>query len=342
MEDLISVVILNWNGNVFIRGCLDTVLSQDYPNLEVIVVDNGSSDGSQQIIRDEYKRVVLIEIARNLGFGGGNNIGIDRARGKYVLILNNDTEIDMSCVSEMKRALDRNKGYGACASRIDVMDPPDTIDAAGIAVYPDGLAMGRGKWEPAANYAREEEVFFASGCCALFKREMLEDIAIDGEYYDNDFFAYADDTDLGWRAQLRGWRCVYAPAAKCRHLHSATSGYYSAFKAYLVERNRMWLMVKDFPLPLIIYGQMFTFLRYAHQAVGAITGKGAAGKFSEEHSKARLVTVLLKVYRDFLLGLPKMLKKRRAILGRRTVSVGKLFRIMKTYHMTTKDITSKA
>jgi GT2 family glycosyltransferase len=341
MGDLVSVVILNWNGNAFMRGCLDTVLAQDYPDLEVIVVDNGSTDGSQEIIR-QYKDVVLIELEKNLGFGGGNNVGMGRAKGKYVLVLNNDTELDPACVSEMKKSLDRNRGYGACASRIDQMDPPDTIDAAGIAVYPDGLAMGRGKWEPASHYAKEEEVFFASGCCALFTREMLDDIAPDGEYYDADFFAYADDTDLGWRAQLRGWRCVYAPAAKCRHLHSATSGYYSAMKAYLVERNRMWLMVKDFPLPLIVYGQTFTLLRYARQAYGAIFGKGAAGKFSEEHSRGRLVSVLFKVYKDFFKGLPKMMGKRKAILGRRTVPVSRLFRVMRTYHMTTRDITTKA
>jgi GT2 family glycosyltransferase len=342
MDDLVSVVVLNWNGNAFIKGCLDSVLAQDYENLEVIVVDNGSSDGSAEIIREDYDDVVLVETGQNLGFGGGNNIGIDRAKGKYVLILNNDAELDPACVSEMKRSLEKDGRYGACASRIDVMDPPDTLDAAGIAVFPDGLSVGRGKWEPVRDYAEEEEVFFASGCCALYRKEMLDDIAVSGEYYDEDFFAYADDTDLGWRARLRGWRCIYAPAAKCRHLHSATSGYYSTFKVYLVERNRMWLMIKDFPLPLILYGQLFTFLRYAYQAYGALCGKGAAGKFSEEHSKGQLVTVLLKAYKDFFKGLPKMMAKRKVILGRRTISLREMFHLMRTYHIRTKDLSLKA
>jgi GT2 family glycosyltransferase len=341
VDDLVSVVILNWNGSAFIKGCLDSVFAQDYRNLEIIVVDNGSSDGSQEIIREDYGDVVLIETGQNLGFGGGNNIGIDRAGGKYVLILNNDAELDPACIGEMKRALETDGRFGACASRIEVTSLPDTLDAAGIAIFPDGLSIGRGRLEAAGKYGQEEEVFFASGCCALYRKEMLEDIALSKEYYDEDFFAYADDTDLGWRARLRGWRCIYAPSAKAWHLHSASAGNYSAFKAYLVERNRMWLMIKDFPLPLILYGQLFTFLRYAYQAYGAVRGKGAAGEFSKEQSKGQLVTILLKAYKDCFKGLPKMMAKRKIILSRRTIPRREMFRIMRKYHIKTKDLALK-
>ncbi len=341
MHDLVTVIILNWNGKAFIGCCLDSVFAQDYPALEVIVVDNGSSDGSPDIVREGYKNVVLIETGKNLGFGGGNNIGIDRAGGDYILILNNDAELDPLCIGEMKRALDKDPRFGACASKIYVPDPPDALDAAGITVFPDGLSIGRGRLEAASRYDREEEVFFASGCCALYRKEMLEDIRLGKEYYDEDFFAYADDTDLGWRARIRGWRCIYAPSARARHLHSASSGTYSAFKAYLVERNRMWLMVKNFPLLLVFYGQFFTFLRYACQAYGALAGKGASGEFSKEHSRGQLVGILFKAYKDSIKGLPKMLAKRKAILKRRSISTKEMFRLIKLYRIKTRDIALK-
>jgi GT2 family glycosyltransferase len=342
MDDLVSVLVLNWNGQAFLGGCLDSILAQDYGNIETIVVDNDSTDGSPEMIRRDYKQVTLIETGSNLGFGGGNNIGIERTRGKYVLVLNNDARIHPACVGEMKRALEKESKYGAAASKIFVVDPPDTLDAAGITIFPDGLSIGRGRLESGNLYTEEEEVFFASGCCALYRKEMLEDIRQGKEYYDEDFFAYADDTDLGWRARLRGWHCIYAPSALAWHLHSASAGSYSALKAYLVERNRIWLQIKNFPLPLLIYGQGFTLLRYAYHTYGVMTGRGASGKFTKEHTKSHLVKILIKAYIDSLKNLPLMLRKRRAIQEKRTVSTGKLFRLMKQYGIRTKDIALKS
>jgi GT2 family glycosyltransferase len=338
VNDLVSVIILNWNGKAYLPGCLDSVLAQDYSPVETIVVDNASGDGSPDLIRSGYKDVLLIETGQNLGFGGGNNIGIDRAKGKHILILNNDAELDRACVGEMMKALAKDAGYGACASKIYVADPPDTLDAAGITVFPDGLSLGRGRLKDGSLYDLEEEVFFASGCTALYRREMLEDIRLSGEYYDADFFAYADDTDLGWRARLRGWRCIYAPTAKAWHLHSASTSPYSAFKAYLVERNRIWLLIKNFPPALIAYGQLFTLLRYGYQSFGALSGRGASGEFAKTHSKGQLLSILFRAYRDGLKGLPRMAAKRRVIQGRRKVSTGEMLQIIRRYGITARDI----
>ncbi|HON85859.1 MAG TPA: glycosyltransferase family 2 protein, partial [Syntrophorhabdaceae bacterium] len=163
MEDkLISIVILNWNGIEFIRGCIDSVINQDYKNLEIIVVDNASTDGSPEMIEKEYKDVILLRNKENLGFGGGNNVGIKYAHGDYIVILNNDTELDRSCISEMKKAIERDKRYGSCASKIYLKFEEDTLDAAGIVVYPDGLSIGRGRLERGYLYDKEEEVFCAS------------------------------------------------------------------------------------------------------------------------------------------------------------------------------------
>lgn len=338
MSDLVSVVILNWNGRDYIRNCLDKVLLQDFPRMEIIVVDNASTDGSAEIVRRRYPDVELIENTDNFGFGGGNNIGIGRAQGDYVLILNNDAELDAGCVRAMVEALNRHPDSGSCSSKIYFKNSPHIVDAAGIAVYPDGLSTGRGRFEEGERYEKEEEVFGASGCCALFRRETLEDVKVADEYYDADFFAYADDTDLGWRARLRGWGCIYAPQAITYHLHSAGSGSHSTAKAFLVERNRIWLQLKNFPLSLILYGQYFTVMRYLYQAYGAIVGQGASGEFSRRHSRAQLIKVLLRAYSSAAKGYGLMVKKRREIRKRSIMSTADMFRCLKDYGIRTREI----
>jgi GT2 family glycosyltransferase len=341
MNELVSVIILNWNGQAYIKGCLDSVLSQDYGNVEIIVVDNASEDESSDLVRKIYRNVVLIQNQSNLGFSIGNNIGIQRARGDFLLVLNNDTELDRGCITAMKRSLDRDAKYGSSASKIYLKDSPGIVDAAGIAVFPDGLSIGRGRFEPGFLYEKEEDVFFSSGCCALYRREMLEDVKIFGEYYDEDFFAYAEDTDLGWRARLRGWKCVYAPTAVVYHARSASAGKYSSLKAFLVERNRMWLEVKNFPVPMIVYGHLFTFLRYTYQAYGAFMGKGAAGGFTRDHPKGELVKVLLNAYYDAAKGFPKMMKKRKEIQQRKKIGPEEMLTIIKTFGIGAKDLAFK-
>jgi GT2 family glycosyltransferase len=341
VDDLVSVIILNWNGREYIRACLDSVYRQDYGNLEIIVVDNASEDGSAELVKRDYPGVVLMENAANLGFGGGNNTGIRRATGGYILILNNDAEMDKGCISALKRALEKDPRYGASESKILFKESPERMDAAGIAVFPDGLSIGRGRHEPAALYEREEEVFFSSGCCALYRREMLEDIKVFDEYYDEDFFAYADDTDLGWRARIRGWRCIFTPEARTYHMHSASYGRYSPFKAYLVERNRIWVQVKNFPLSAILYGLPFTAARYVLQAYGAFTGRGASGEFSKEYAKGELIKVLWRAYASAFKGLPRMMGKRREIRKRRMVSRKDLFGLLKAHGIGTRSIAFK-
>lgn len=341
MSDLISVVILNYNGRRFIEVCISSVLAQDYPDIEIIVVDNGSDDGSNTIIRERYPQVRLVETGRNLGFAAGNNIGIRLARGKYIVVLNNDCELENGCIKAMKQAIEKHAEYGACASKIYLLSHEGLLDAAGIVVYPDGLSIGRGRLERGDLYDREEEVFFSSGCCSMYRKEMLDDIRLGDDYFDEDFFMYGDDTDLGWRARLRGWRCIYTPNARLYHAHSSTSGSYSHLKAFHVERNRIWILVKYFSLALILYGQFFTLARYFFQVYGALAGKGASGAFTKEHSNRDLLEILLKVYWSALKGLPKMWKKRREILKRRAITARDMFNLLRLYGISPRDIGLK-
>jgi GT2 family glycosyltransferase len=338
---LISVVILNWNGMKVIDGCLRSLEKQTYKNLEVIVVDNASKDGSNEYIAKAYPRVKLISNKSNLGFGGGNNVGISAAKGEYVMMLNNDTRIEPDCVEQLKTAIEKNRNYGACASKILLEFDRDLHDVAGIAVCLDGLSIGRGRVEHKDKFNEEEEVFFASDCACLYRKEMLEDIKVGEEFYDEDFFAYADETDMGWRAQLAGWKCIYNPKAVVYHFHSASTSTYSSFKAFLVERNRIWVGIKSFPLPFLIRGIGYTMVRYSYQVYGALTGKGAAGKFTKQATKSELGKILIKAFLSAAAGLPKMLRKRKVILGKKRITDRDISVLFRRFGMSARAIAFK-
>jgi GT2 family glycosyltransferase len=333
-KHLISVVVLNWNGIKVLNQCLSSLRTQTYTPLEIIVVDNASTDNSVDFIRERFRDVKLVVNEKNLGFGGGNNVGIRASEGRYIMMLNNDTRLDPHCIEELRRGIEENDRYGACASKILLEYEDNLIDAAGIVVCPDGLSIGRGRLEKGDRYNDEVEVFFASDCACLYRREMLEDIGL----YDEDFFAYADETDMGWRAQLAGWKCIYNPKAVVYHFHSASAGTYSPFKAYLVERNRIWVAIKNFPFPLLVFGQFYTFWRYMLQAYGAFSGKGAAGRFTSDFSKIKLIKILIKVYLSLWKQLPLMLRKRRVIQEKRRISSQDVFKLVRRFGISAKEI----
>jgi GT2 family glycosyltransferase len=334
---LISVVVLNWNGCQVVGQCLQSLHEQTYRPLEIIVVDNASTDGSAEVVRQKFSWVKLVVSKKNLGFGGGNNIGIKACRGRYIMILNNDARLEPDCIIELRRSIEKNKEYGACASKIFLADKDNLLDAAGIAIYKDGLSIGRGRLEPAGRYDVEEEVFFASGCAMLLRKEMLDDIGL----FDEDFFAYADDTDMGWRSQLAGWRCIYNPKAVVYHLHSASSSAYSPLKAFLVERNRIWVAMEYYPVSLLLAGPFYTLKRYFYQAYGALFRKGAAGRFTQEFSKFQLLKVLFMVYYSVLKNLPLILQKRSRMKRKKRISNKEIYGLFERFGISGKAIAFK-
>jgi len=271
MLPLVSVVIPNWNGKEYLRDCIASLREQTHNNLEIIVVDNASTDDSVEYLRKNFPETKVIKHSKNFGFGAANNTGIRVAQGKYIMMLNNDTRLEPKCVEELRKSIDKDEKFGACASKILLEHEGNLVDVAGIVVCLDGLSIGRGRLESSDKFNNEEEVFFASDCACLYRKEMLEDIGLTNEIYDEDFFAYADETDMGWRAQLAGWKCIYNPKAVVHHLHSASSSNYSSFKAFLVERNRIWVAVKSFPVSFLILGSLTTtyFQSWAFLAEGA-------------------------------------------------------------------------
>jgi len=340
MNLLVSVIILNYNGGEFIEECINSVLTQTCRDMEIIVVDNGSKDGSVKIIKEKFGDAVkLIENEDNRGFAQGNNIGIYSAKGTYIALLNNDAVADTNWLAELIIAARRSENnYGMWASKILFYDNRRIIDTAGHLMYPDGLNRGRGKGEvDTGQYDKKEEVFFPSGCAALYSKAMLDQVGL----FDPDFFAYGDDTDIGLRARIAGWKCMYLPTAIVYHRSSATAGRYSPLKAYLVERNRVWILIKYFPVRYILLSPFYTFMRLVLQAYGALTRTGSSGRFAAQYSLLKLFIVLLKAYFDASKGLLKMIRKRLALGKNKKTTINDFSLWIKKFGMNVKEIALK-
>lgn len=214
----VSVIIVNWNHGSYLEACLDALLAQDYPRLDVTVVDNGSTDGSPEWIRDRYPRVRLYPLGDNLGFSVAFNHGVSCTDGALVLSLNPDVTVERGLLREMVAVVSRDERIGMAAPKLLQASDPSVLDSTGLFIDRRRRPYDRGQGEVDRDqYDAHSDVFGACGAAGLYRRAALEDLAIEGEYFDEDFFAYYEDADLAWRAQLRGWRCAYAPSAVATH-----------------------------------------------------------------------------------------------------------------------------
>jgi len=301
--NLVSVVVPNWNGARHLPTCLESLRRQTHPHVEVIVADNGSTDGSLELLARDYAWVRVLALGENRGFAGACNAGMREARGEFVALLNNDTEAESGWLEEVVAAFQRHPEAGLVASKMLLFDRRDLFHTAGDFYRVDGVPGNRGVWEKdEGQYDREEYVFNACGGSAAYRKSMLDQIGL----LDEDFFFSCEDVDLAWRAQLVGWRCIYAPRAIVYHKLSATGG--GATASFYDGRNFIYLLAKDYPGDLwrthwraILRAQLHITL----EALRAWRGKAA---------QARLRGQLAG-----LLSLPRMLRKRRAVQRSRTV-----------------------
>lgn len=304
-------MIVNLNRRDLLARCLESLWKQTYADFEVIVVDNGSHDGSVQFLHGlRNPRLRVVALPENKGFAGGCNAGIAVAQARYIATLNNDAEVDANWLRELVDGIESDPSIGMCASKILFHADRNRIDKVGHLIYPDGLNHGRGSGEPdRGQFEKREEVLFPDAAAALYRREMLN---VTGAF-DELFFAYGDDADLGLRGRLAGWNCLYIPTAIVYHVHSATAGEFSPMKAFLIERNRIWVAVKTFPLSLLLLSPFFTAVRFAYHAYGALFRVGSSGQYAAESSRAQLALMILKAYWSGLRHLPQMWRSRRKI-----------------------------
>ena len=303
--ELISVIVLNYNGKGFLDGCLTSLASQTYSDFEVIVVDNGSRDGSPEYVKENYPWVRLAKNDENLGFAGGTNVGIRAAKGEFIITLNNDSRADSRFIEELIKPM-ADPEVGVCAAKM--LFPDGRINSAGICISRSGAAWDRGMFEPdRGQYEFVEEVFGACAGAALYRREMLDEIGL----FDEDFFLYLEDVDLAFRARLAGWKCLYVPGARVIHHHGGTAGVGSDLAVYYGNRNIVWYPIKDFPFRLLITSLPFIVARnLAVIPYYALRGQGG---------------VILKSKLDALKGVVKMMEKRKDVVCRADYSQIKRF-----------------
>lgn len=308
VDGLFSVVIPNWNGLHFLETCLDALREQTHPQVEVIIADNASEDGSQAFIRERYPEVVLIELPENRGFTGACNAGMQAARGEFVSLLNNDTQVEPGWVAACVDAFRRHPEAGIIASKMLLFDRRDHLHTAGDTFSVDGRPGNRGVWQrDEGQYDEEEYVFSACGGSSVYRRALLDEVGL----LDDDFFFSLEDIDLAWRAQLRGWRCLYTPVAIVYHHLSATGGGVTA--SYHDGRNLIYVLVKNYPAALWRkYGWLVVKaqLKIAGDALKAWRGEAARAK--------------LRGMLAGLLGIRRMWRKRREIQSRRVVPIDTL------------------
>ena len=333
-----SAVVVNYNGKGYVEEAVRSLLDQD-AGIEVLVVDNASSDGSDDALERLFGDAVrLIRAGRNLGFGAGNNLAIRQSRGRHVLLLNSDAVAAPSFAREMVAAAEADPRVGMVAARVLDFARRDVIDTTGHLLYPDGLNRGRGRLdEDRGQYDACRTALFPSGAAALYRRAMLDEIGL----FDESFFLYGDDAELGLRGRLAGWTCAFAPRAVAYHHYSRTAGAHSSLKAFYVERNRALVLLKLFPAPLVLASPAYTAARLALQAWGALTGRGAAARLAERRSLAHLAAVTLRAYASALRAAPRTLRERKRLQPLRRMSTTGFRALLDEFRLTAREAALK-
>ncbi len=299
----VAVVVLNWNGWRNTTECLQTLRTVTYPNFRVIVVDNGSGTDDLVQLRQWTGWIELLVNGENRGFSGGNNVGIRHAlqdqQTDYVLTLNNDTTVQPDFLYEMVET--------ALRKQVDMVSPTvlhyadrRTIDRLGIVLSKALLGFDMKQWEG-------KEPFCPSGCCALYSRRLLTATELDGEYFDENFFAYAEDVDLGIRSVLLGYKAGLAPKAIIYHKGSATTSVNSAFALYHGHRNTVWYLAKAVPVATLIRHGLWVLVGQTATIITSI--------------RRRRGLLIIRAKLAGMRGIGRMLRKRRLVLRSRRIDV---------------------
>ena len=270
---MISVIIPNYNGVKLLEVCLDAFAKQTLKDYECIIVDNGSKDNSKAFIKSRYPSIHIIELDKNYGFSYAVNRGIESSKGEYVVLLNNDTKVYEDWLENLYDTIVQNEKVFSVGSKIIKYHEPDLIDDAGEAYNILGWAYQLGAGKSIKKYNKPYKVFANCGGAVIYRKSLLNKIG----YFDEDFFAYMEDIDIGYRALMKGYMNVYEPKARVLHLGSATSGgRYNCFKTKLVARNNIWMPYKNMPnwqlilnSPFFLVGFFIKYLFFCRKKLGS-------------------------------------------------------------------------
>jgi GT2 family glycosyltransferase len=309
----VAVLIVNWNGGALLRQCLESLANQERPPDQVIVVDNASTDSSLDSAAEYLHTVELIRLPENVGFARANNIAARAARGFDTLaLLNPDAIAERGWLKALVDAAERAPHVAAFASKMLLASTPAYLDGAGDSYHVSGRAWRNGHRISTAEWpAGDAEVFAPCAAAALYRREVFEELG----GFDEQFFCYFEDVDLGFRLRLRGHHCLYVSAAVVRHVSSGVAGYRSDFAVYHGERNAVWTFFKNMPSPLLwLYLPQHVLLNIAALVYYPLRGQGG---------------VVFRAKRDALRGLSSVLRRRNIVQRNRRVDLKTLRQAMK-------------
>jgi GT2 family glycosyltransferase len=305
---LLTVAVLSYDGRHLLEVILPSLARQSFRDFEVVVVDNGSRDDTVAWLGEHWADVEVISLPQNIGVTAALNVCARAGSGELVGLFNNDLEVDPACLGELVAALAEHPEAGWAGAKLRDFEQRDVLDGAGDVFTWAATGGRRGHGErDTGQYDEPRAIFGACGGAALYRRSTLERV---GEF-DEDFFAFYEDVDWNLRAQLAGFSCRYVPSAVVYHMGSATIGRgLSDFTRYHLWRNTLWIVAKDLPAGAL--------LRHApHMLLGQLVNLAVA-------IRDRKLAVWLRVWRDALRGLPRMLRKRREVQARRRISIGAL------------------
>lgn len=305
-----SILILCWNSNAYIRKCLEALRAQSFTNFEIILVDNGSPEPVSREQLDAFSDLAIrfFPIKDNLGFAAGNNFAAKKADGAYLVLLNSDAFPEPGWLDEIFHAIERHPGC-SFASQLIMAETPRYLDGEGDNYHASGLVWRRSYGAPVAGAGKtEREVFSACGAAAIYPKEAYDRVG----GFDEDYFAYVEDIDLGFRLRLIGCPCIYLPSAVVYHVGSGSTSRRSDFSVYYGQRNLVWTFFKD--MPGILFWLLIPFHLLANLLMIFLSLLRRQGR------------VTLRAKRDACAGLGKILRKRNEVQRRRRVSVGAILK----------------
>jgi GT2 family glycosyltransferase len=324
----VTVVIPTWNGRALLELVMPSLERQVYRDFEALVVDNGSSDGTAEHVREHWPWAQLVALPANVGFAAGVNRGIARARGEYVALVNNDMELHPDFLGELVRALDAAPRAAAATAKMLGFDDRGAIDGTGDVLRWSGVVMPRGRGErDRGQYDEPAEVFSACGGAALYRRAAFEEVGL----FDEAFFAQMEDVDWGFRARLLGYGCRYVPGAITYHKGSASmrrEGRPDPWFWGLPVRNCIWMWSKNYPRDCLLRN---AHLLLAHELAGLY--------FASREGMAR---AQLRAWRDALRGLPRVLRQRREIQASRRIGRAELERVIEPERVSWRRLAALA
>jgi GT2 family glycosyltransferase len=314
--------------------CVQSLSRQTRPDLEVVIVDNSGHGLVRRNGTGPGARV--IENTRNAGFGTAINQGVRASNSPYVATLNDDAVAHPDWLAALVSALVARPDAGMCASQVRLFGEP-RLDSAGMLVARDGSSKQRGHGRLPEDFPVLEEVLLASGSSALYRRTMLEDVG----GFDDSFFLYCEDTDLGLRARWAGWKCLYVPQAVVEHHYSHSAGHASPLKAYYVERNRLFVLVKNFPGRMLPAAPFVALARYLWHAWYIFQGQGSAARFrAEGNAGPRMLWYVVRAHAALLGNLGRLWRQRREIRARARITPAVFRQLLRSHAISARRMAA--